>query len=75
MTIEYATRHRARSLHPCRSRISPTSSRRAGRPGAHLFGDLVTIYAGGEQTGEHLQLLHLRRPQGELIPAHSHADT
>ncbi|MGW7241496.1 quercetin 2,3-dioxygenase [Streptomyces sp. NPDC054804] len=74
MTIEYATRYRSRSF------IAPDP----GKPyfiekgmgdRAHLFGDLFTIYAGGEQTENTFNFFTCDGPKGDIIPAHTHADT
>ncbi|WNE94107.1 quercetin 2,3-dioxygenase [Streptomyces luomodiensis] len=74
MTIEFATRYRQSS------RIPPEP----GRPyfiekgmgdRAHLFTDLFTIYAGGEQTENTFNFFTCEGPKGDTIPAHSHPDT
>lgn len=74
MTIEFATRYRERS------QIPPEP----GRPyfiekdmgdRAHLFTDMFTIYAGGEQTENTFNFFTCEGPKGDTIPAHSHPDT
>ncbi|NDZ73964.1 cupin domain-containing protein [Streptomyces sp. SID10362] len=74
MTIEFATRYRRRS------HIPPEP----GRPyfiekdmgdRAHLFTDMFTIYAGGEQTESTFNFFTCEGPKGDIIPAHSHPDT
>ncbi|MFF4343054.1 quercetin 2,3-dioxygenase [Kitasatospora sp. NPDC001540] len=74
MTFQFSTRHREHS------HIPPG----AGRPyfiekglgdRAHLFNDVFTVYAGGEQTENTFNFFTCEGPKGEVIPAHSHADT
>ncbi|MGW2818807.1 hypothetical protein [Streptomyces sp. NPDC001415] len=42
---------------------------------AHLFGDLITIYARGEQTENTFNFFTVEGPKGDVIPAHLHPDT
>ncbi|MEV6228593.1 quercetin 2,3-dioxygenase [Saccharopolyspora shandongensis] len=74
MAMEFATPYRSRS------RIPPEP----GRPyfvekgmgdRAHLFGDLIAIYAGGEQTERTFNFFTCEGPKGDTIPAHSHSET
>ncbi|WP_244905255.1 alpha/beta hydrolase [Streptomyces agglomeratus] len=50
MTIEYATRYRRASRIPAEPG-KPYFIEKGEGDRAHLFGDLITVYAGGEQTG------------------------
>ncbi|MEU6266862.1 cupin domain-containing protein [Saccharopolyspora shandongensis] len=72
--MEFATPYRPRS------RIPP----KPGRPyfaekgmgdRAHLFGDLITIYAGGEQAERTFNFFTCEGPKGDTIPTHSHSET
>ncbi|MEV8226894.1 hypothetical protein AB0P41_12685 [Streptomyces sp. NPDC079167] len=49
MTMEYATQYRTRSHIPPEPG-KPYFIEKGMGDRAHLFGDLVTVYAGGEQT-------------------------
>ncbi|MGY0020314.1 quercetin 2,3-dioxygenase [Streptomyces sp. YJ-C3] len=74
MTIEYATRYRSAS------RIPPAPGKpyvieKGEGDRAHLFGDLITVYAGGEQTENTFNFFTCEGPKGDIIPAHLHADT
>ncbi|MEV5886585.1 quercetin 2,3-dioxygenase [Streptomyces sp. NPDC052020] len=42
---------------------------------AHLFTDLVTVYAGGPQTENTFNFFTVEGPKGDIIPAHSHPNT
>ncbi|WP_371793364.1 quercetin 2,3-dioxygenase [Streptomyces sp. NBC_01471] len=74
MTIEYATAYRRAS------RIPPEPGRpyfieKGEGDRAHLFGDLVTVYAGGEQSENAFNFFTVEGPKGDIIPAHLHPDT
>lgn len=74
MTIEYATRYRARShIPPDPGR--PYFIEKGMGDRALLFTDLITIYAGGEQTENTFNFFTCEGPKGDTIPAHRHADT
>ncbi|OSZ56127.1 quercetin 2,3-dioxygenase [Streptomyces pharetrae CZA14] len=74
MTIEYATPYRSRSFIPPEPG-KPYFVEKGLGDRAHLFGDLVTVYAGGEQTENTFNFFTVEGPKGNLIPAHSHPDT
>jgi quercetin 2,3-dioxygenase len=74
MTIEYATPYRSRSFIPPEPG-KPYFIEKGMGDRAHLFGDLITIYAGGEQTENTFNFFTAEGPKGKLIPAHSHPDT
>ncbi|MEU9193359.1 quercetin 2,3-dioxygenase [Streptomyces hundungensis] len=74
MTIEYATAHRRASHIPAEAG-TPYFIEKGDGDRAHLFGDLITIYAGGEQTENAFNFLTVEGPKSNLIPAHVHADT
>lgn len=74
MTIEYATPYRSRSFIPPEPG-KPYFVEKGMGDRAHLFGDLFTIYAGGEQTENTFNFFTCEGPKGDLIPAHTHADT
>ncbi|KPC92073.1 quercetin 2,3-dioxygenase [Streptomyces albus] len=74
MTIEYATRYRAASRIPAEPG-KPYVIEKGEGDSAHLFGDLVTVYAGGEQTENTFNFFTVEGPRGDLIPAHVHPDT
>jgi len=74
MTIEYATRYRRTSRIPA-DPTKPYFIEKGEGDRAHLFGDLITVYAGGEQTGDAFNFFTVEGPKGDLIPAHVHADT
>ncbi|MGH4031580.1 quercetin 2,3-dioxygenase [Actinomycetota bacterium Odt1-20B] len=74
MTIEYATRHRRASRIPPEPG-KPYFVEKGEGDRAHLFGDLITIYAGGEQTENSFNFFTVEGPRGDLIPAHLHTDT
>ncbi|MFD0690650.1 quercetin 2,3-dioxygenase [Actinomadura fibrosa] len=74
MTIEYATPYRSRShIPPDLGRPYFVEKGQGDR--AHLFGDLFTIYAGGEQTENTFNFFTCEGPKGDVIPSHSHPDT
>lgn len=74
MTMEYATRYRSHShLPPEPGR--PYFVEKGMGDRAHLFGDLFTIYAGGEQTENTFNFFTCEGPKGRIIPAHLHPDT
>ena len=74
MTIEYATPYRSRSFIPPQPG-KPYFIEKGMGDRAHLFGDLVTVYAGGEQTENTFNFFTVEGPKGDIIPAHVHADT
>ena len=74
MTIEYATPYRTRSLIPPEPG-KPYFIEKGQGDRAHLFGDLFTVYAGGEQTENTFNFFTCEGPKGDIIPAHSHPDT
>ncbi|MFI7316149.1 quercetin 2,3-dioxygenase [Streptomyces venezuelae] len=74
MTIEYATRYREASRIPPEPG-KPYVIEKGEGDRAHLFGDLITVYAGGEQTENTFNFFTVEGPKGDLIPAHVHADT
>lgn len=74
MTIEFATPHRARSQIPPEPG-KPYFIEKGQGDRAHLFGDLFTIYAGGDQTEDTFNFFTCEGPKGDIIPAHSHPDT
>ncbi|NYH77698.1 quercetin 2,3-dioxygenase [Actinopolyspora biskrensis] len=74
MTIEYATRHRHASGIPPEPG-KPYFLEKGEGDRAHLFGDLFTIYAGGEQTENTFNFFTCEGPRGDIIPAHVHPDT
>ncbi|MEW2294216.1 quercetin 2,3-dioxygenase [Streptomyces sp. NPDC006743] len=74
MTIEYATEYRTRSFIPPEPG-KPYVIEKGMGDRAHLFGDLVTVYAGGEQTENTFNFFTCEGPKGDIIPAHSHPGT
>ncbi|MFE0896117.1 quercetin 2,3-dioxygenase [Streptomyces smyrnaeus] len=74
MTIEYATRHRRASRIPV-DPAKPYVIEKGEGDRAHLFGDLITVYAGAEQTGNTFNFFTVEGPKGDIIPAHLHPDT
>ncbi|MFI5801795.1 quercetin 2,3-dioxygenase [Streptomyces sp. NPDC051561] len=74
MTIEYATRYRRTSRIPA-DPTKPYFIEKGEGDRAHLFGDLITVYAGGEQTENSFNFFTVEGPRGDIIPAHLHADT
>ncbi|MFF5106520.1 quercetin 2,3-dioxygenase [Streptomyces sp. NPDC000134] len=74
MTIEFATRYRERSHIPPEPG-KPYFIEKGMGDRAHLFTDLITVYAGGEQTENTFNFFTVEGPKGDTIPAHSHADT
>ncbi|MGQ5637682.1 MULTISPECIES: quercetin 2,3-dioxygenase [unclassified Streptomyces] len=74
MTIEYATQYRTRSHIPPQPG-KPYFIEKGQGDRAHLFGDLFTIYAGGEQTENTFNFFTCEGPKGDIIPAHSHPET
>lgn len=67
MTSEYATRHRRASRIPAEPG-KPYFIEKGEGDRAHLFGDLITIYAGGEQTENTFNFFTVEGPKGDLIP-------
>ncbi|MER5946345.1 quercetin 2,3-dioxygenase [Streptomyces sp. NPDC001904] len=74
MTMEFATRYRAASRIPA-DPSKPYVIEKGEGDRAHLFGDLITVYAGGEQTENTFNFFTVEGPRGDIIPAHVHADT
>ncbi|WP_394428636.1 quercetin 2,3-dioxygenase [Streptomyces sp. SGAir0957] len=74
MTIEFATRYRDASRIPPEPG-KPYVIEKGEGDRAHLFGDLITVYAGGEQTENTFNFFTCEGPKGDIIPAHLHADT
>ncbi|MFE9680654.1 quercetin 2,3-dioxygenase [Streptomyces sp. NPDC006285] len=74
MTAEFATRHRSVSRIPSEPG-RPYFIEKGLGDRAHLFGDLFTIYAGGEQTENTFNFFTAEGPKGDIIPAHSHPET
>ncbi|MET9559742.1 quercetin 2,3-dioxygenase [Streptomyces tauricus] len=74
MTAEFATRHRSVSRIPS-DPGKPYFIEKGMGDRAHLFGDLFTVYAGGEQTENTFNFFTAEGPKGDIIPAHSHPDT
>ncbi|MET9515741.1 quercetin 2,3-dioxygenase [Streptomyces sp. NPDC002994] len=74
MTFEYATQYRRASQIPAEPG-TPYFIEKGMGDRAHLFGDLITIYAGGEQTENAFNFFTCEGPKGDLIPAHLHPDT
>ncbi|MEW2566283.1 quercetin 2,3-dioxygenase [Streptomyces sp. NPDC047070] len=74
MTAEFAARHRSVSHIPS-DPGRPYFIEKGMGDRAHLFGDLFTVYAGGEQTENTFNFFTAEGPRGDIIPAHSHPDT
>ncbi|MET9494746.1 quercetin 2,3-dioxygenase [Streptomyces sp. NPDC006552] len=74
MTVEFATRYRDASRIPAEPG-QPYFIEKGEGDRAHLFGDLITVYAGGEQTENTFNFFTCEGPKGDIIPAHLHADT
>ncbi|WP_106400147.1 quercetin 2,3-dioxygenase [Actinocorallia populi] len=74
MTMEYATRYRTRSSIPPEPG-RPYFIEKGLGDRAHLFTDLFTVYAGGEQTEGTFNFFTCEGPKGDTIPSHSHPDT
>ncbi|GGZ24016.1 quercetin 2,3-dioxygenase [Streptomyces nitrosporeus] len=74
MTIEYATQYRTRSHIPSEPG-KPYFIEKGMGDRAHLFGDLFTVYAGGEQTENTFNFFTCEGAKGDIIPAHMHPDT
>ncbi|MGY0488839.1 quercetin 2,3-dioxygenase [Streptomyces sp. WG-D5] len=74
MTMEFAKRYRSTSRIPA-DPSKPYVIEKGEGDRAHLFGDLVTVYAGGEQTDNTFNFFTVEGPKGDIIPAHVHADT
>lgn len=74
MTFEYATRYRPASHIPPEPG-KPYFIEKGMGDRAHLFTDLFTVYAGGEQTENTFNFFTCEGPKGDIIPAHVHADT
>ncbi|MFF9623559.1 quercetin 2,3-dioxygenase [Streptomyces griseosporeus] len=73
MTIEFAGR-RSGSLIPAEPGTPYVIEKGMGDR-AHLFGDLVTVYAGGPQTENTFNFFTVEGPRGDIIPAHVHPET
>ncbi|MFG2141008.1 quercetin 2,3-dioxygenase [Streptomyces sp. NPDC048650] len=74
MTMEFARRYRSHSHLPAQP-DKPYFIEKGMGDRAHLFTDLITIYAGAEQTENTFNFFTCEGPRGETIPAHSHAHT
>jgi quercetin 2,3-dioxygenase len=74
MTMEFANPQRSRSLIPMEAG-KPYFIEKGMGDRAHLFTDLFTIYAGGEQTENTFNFFTCEGPKGEIIPTHSHPGT
>ncbi|WP_017557253.1 quercetin 2,3-dioxygenase [Nocardiopsis baichengensis] len=74
MTIEFATPYRSRSHIPPDPGV-PYFIEKGMGDRAHLFADLITVYAGGEQTENTFNFFTVEGPKGDTIPAHSHPET
>lgn len=74
MTMEFARPSRRRSHIPAEPG-KPYFIEKGMGDRAHLFTDLVTVYAGGEQTENAFNFFTVEGPRGEVIPAHVHSDT
>ncbi|MFI5831467.1 quercetin 2,3-dioxygenase [Streptomyces sp. NPDC051578] len=74
MTVEFTTRYRSRSHIPAEPGVPYFIEKGLGDR-AHLITDLVTVYAGGEQTENSFNFFTVEGPKGEIIPTHTHADT
>ncbi|QNS08231.1 quercetin 2,3-dioxygenase [Streptomyces xanthii] len=74
MTMEFASRCRGTSRIPA-DPSRPYVIEKGEGDRAHLFGDLITVYAGGEQTENAFNFFTVEGPKGDIIPAHLHADT
>jgi quercetin 2,3-dioxygenase len=74
MTMEFARRQRSHSLIPAEPG-KPYVIEKGMGDRAHLFGDLITVYAGGEQTENGFNFFTVEGPKGDVIPAHLHSDT
>ncbi|MFE5030165.1 quercetin 2,3-dioxygenase [Streptomyces sp. NPDC056656] len=74
MTMEYATRFRSASRIPAEPG-KPYVIEKGEGDRAHLFADLITVYAGGEQTENTFNFFTCEGPKGDIIPAHLHEDT
>ncbi|MEV6575378.1 quercetin 2,3-dioxygenase [Streptomyces sp. NPDC051577] len=74
MTMEFATPYRSRSRVPAEPGL-PYFVEKGMGDRAHLFTDLVTVYAGAEQTENTFNFFTVEGPKGEIIPTHVHADT
>jgi quercetin 2,3-dioxygenase len=74
MTIEFGTRYRPASRIPDQPG-RPYFIEKGEGDRAHLFGDLITVYAGGEQTENSFNFFTCEGPKGDIIPAHLHPDT
>lgn len=73
MTAEYVTPHRDRSHLPPAGKPYFVEKGQGDR--AHLFNDLFTVYAGGEQTEGTFNFFTAEGPKGDIIPAHLHPGT
>lgn len=74
MTVEFAGRRPTGSLIPAEPG-TPYFIEKGMGDRAHLFGDLVTVYAGGPQTENGFNFFTVEGPKGDLIPAHLHPET